>query len=61
MNAGSNTITVFAVHGDRLTRLQVIGSGGEFPVSIAARGSRVYVLNARDGGRPPASCAPATA
>jgi DNA-binding beta-propeller fold protein YncE len=49
-NAGSNTITVFAVHGDSLTRTQVIGSGGEFPVSIAARGGLVYVLNARDGG-----------
>ena len=50
VNAGSNTITVFAVHGDRLTRLQVIGSGGTFPVSIAVHGSLVYVLNARDGG-----------
>ena len=50
VNAGSNTITAFAVHGDRLTRLQVIGSGGTFPVSIAVHGSLVYVLNARDGG-----------
>jgi 6-phosphogluconolactonase (cycloisomerase 2 family) len=49
-NAGSSTITVFAVRGDRLARLQVIGSGGQFPVSIAVRGSQVYVLNARDGG-----------
>lgn len=50
VNAGSNTITVFAVHGDRLTRLQVIGSGGTFPISIAVHGNLVYVLNARDGG-----------
>jgi len=50
VNAGSNTLTVFAVHGDRLQRLQVIGSGGAFPVSIAVHGDLVYALNARDGG-----------
>ncbi|MGH6654598.1 MAG: lactonase family protein [Actinocrinis sp.] len=50
VNAGSNTITVFAVDGDRLTRLQVIGSRGEFPVSITTHGGLVYVLNARAGG-----------
>jgi len=49
-NAGSDTITVFAAHGDQLTRLQVIKSGGEFPVSITTHGSLVYVLNARGGG-----------
>jgi 6-phosphogluconolactonase (cycloisomerase 2 family) len=50
VNAGSNTVTVFGVHGSRLTRLQVIGSGGAFPVGVAVRGDLVYVLNARDGG-----------
>jgi hypothetical protein len=50
VNAGSNTLTVFAVDGDRLTRLQVISSGGDFPVSVAARGPLVFVLNGRDGG-----------
>ncbi len=50
VNAGSNTITVFAVHGGRLTGRQVISSGGAFPVSVAVRGDLVYVLNARDGG-----------
>jgi 6-phosphogluconolactonase (cycloisomerase 2 family) len=50
VNAGSDTITVFGVHGDRLVRLQVIGSGGSFPVSIAVHGNLLYVLNARDGG-----------
>jgi hypothetical protein len=50
VNAGSNTITSFAVSGDRLGRRQVISSGGVFPVSIAVRGPLVYVLNARDGG-----------
>ncbi|MGX7681688.1 lactonase family protein [Jatrophihabitans sp. DSM 45814] len=50
VNAGSNTITSFAVRGDRLTRLQTIGSGGEFPVSITVHGGQLYVLNARGGG-----------
>jgi 6-phosphogluconolactonase (cycloisomerase 2 family) len=50
VNAGSNTVTVFAVHGDRLQRVQVVGSGGSFPVSVATHGDLVYVLNARNGG-----------
>ena len=50
VNAGSNTVTVFTVHGDRLSRSQVISSGGTFPVSVAVHGALVYVLNARDGG-----------
>jgi DNA-binding beta-propeller fold protein YncE len=50
VNAGSDTITTFAVHGDRLDRRQVLPSGGSFPVSIAAHGNLVYVLNARGGG-----------
>jgi 6-phosphogluconolactonase (cycloisomerase 2 family) len=50
VNAGSDTITVFGVHGSRLTRLQVIGSGGVFPVGVTVHGDLVYVLNARDGG-----------
>jgi hypothetical protein len=50
VNAGSNTVTVFGVRGTRLTKLQVIGSGGAFPVSIATHGDLVYVLNARAGG-----------
>ncbi len=50
VNAGSNTVTVFAVRGDRLVRIETIGSGGTFPVSVATHGALVYVLNARDGG-----------
>jgi DNA-binding beta-propeller fold protein YncE len=50
VNAGSDTITTFAVHGDRLVRRQVISSGGAFPVSIAVHGNLVFVLNARSGG-----------
>ena len=50
VNAGSDTVSVFQVDGDHLLRTQVISSGGSFPVSIAVRGDRVYVLNALDGG-----------
>ena len=49
VNAGSNTITVFRVYGDRLVRSQVISSGGQFPVSITVHGSKVFVLNAWGG------------
>ena len=50
VNAGSDTISVFAVRGDRLALRQVLGSGGTFPVSVAVRGDLVYVLNALNGG-----------
>jgi 6-phosphogluconolactonase (cycloisomerase 2 family) len=50
VNAGSDTVTVFAVRGDRLFRVQVAGSGGNFPVSVTTHGNLVYVLNALDGG-----------
>jgi 6-phosphogluconolactonase (cycloisomerase 2 family) len=50
VNAGSNTLTVFAVRGDRLVREQVVSTGGSFPVSVAAHGDSVYVLNALNGG-----------
>jgi 6-phosphogluconolactonase (cycloisomerase 2 family) len=50
VNAGSDTITAFAVYGDHLRRTQVIGSGGQFPVSISVHGDLVYVLNALGGG-----------
>jgi 6-phosphogluconolactonase (cycloisomerase 2 family) len=50
VNAGSDTITVFTVHGDRLERTQVISTGGSFPNSIAVRGGLVYVLDGLKGG-----------
>ena len=50
VNAGSNTISVFAVFGDHLALRQVLGSGGSFPVSIAVDHGLVYVLNAEEGG-----------
>jgi 6-phosphogluconolactonase (cycloisomerase 2 family) len=50
VNAGSNTVSVFAVDGDRLSLRQVVGSGGTFPVSIASSGRLIYVLNAGGSG-----------
>jgi 6-phosphogluconolactonase (cycloisomerase 2 family) len=50
VNAGSNTVSVFGIHGDKLGLHQVIGSGGTFPVSVAVHGDLVYVLNAEKGG-----------
>jgi 6-phosphogluconolactonase (cycloisomerase 2 family) len=50
VNAGSDTLSVFGVRGDRLHLRQVTGSGGTFPVSVAIHGSVVYVLNALGGG-----------
>jgi hypothetical protein len=50
VNAGSNTVSVFSVQGDRLALQQVVNSGGTFPVSVAVRGDFVYVVNALNGG-----------
>ncbi|MFF0410332.1 lactonase family protein [Kitasatospora sp. NPDC004745] len=50
VNAGSDTVSVFSVDGDRLALRQVVGSGGRFPVSVAVHDDTVYVLNALDGG-----------
>jgi len=50
VNAGSNTVSVLTVGGDRLRLRQVIGSGGTFPVSVAVHGNLVYILDAENGG-----------
>jgi 6-phosphogluconolactonase (cycloisomerase 2 family) len=50
VNAGSNTVSVFAVRGDQLQLVQVVSSGGTFPVSVTVHGPVVYVLNALNGG-----------
>jgi 6-phosphogluconolactonase (cycloisomerase 2 family) len=50
VNAGSSTVSVFGVAGDRLALRQVIASGGQFPVSVAVHGDLVYVASAEDGG-----------
>jgi 6-phosphogluconolactonase (cycloisomerase 2 family) len=50
VNPGSDTVSVFRVHGDRLTLSQVLPSGGDFPVSVTVHGDHAYVLNALGGG-----------
>jgi 6-phosphogluconolactonase (cycloisomerase 2 family) len=50
VNAGSDSIYAFRVHGDRLARLDVVASGGQFPASIAVHGDLVYVLNSGGAG-----------
>jgi len=50
VNAGSNSVSVFAVRGDQLILRQVVNSGGTFPVSVAVHGDLVYVVNAENGG-----------
>ncbi|HXH49568.1 MAG TPA: beta-propeller fold lactonase family protein [Terriglobia bacterium] len=46
VNAGSNSVSTFAISGDRLTLLGAVPSGGSFPVSLTVRDNLVYVLNA---------------
>ncbi|HEV2477445.1 MAG TPA: beta-propeller fold lactonase family protein [Candidatus Dormibacteraeota bacterium] len=50
VNAGSNTVSAFAVNGDQLALTQVVGSGGPFPASIATHGDLVYVVDAGGAG-----------
>ncbi len=45
-NAGSNTVSVFRVRGDRLRLEQVVASGGPFPASIAVHDNLAFVLDA---------------
>ena len=51
VSAGSNEVTSFLVGTNgRLTRASTVSSGGQFPVSLAARGNVLYVVNAMGGG-----------
>ena len=50
VNAGSDTISTFRVHGDRLELTGVLGSGGQFPASVAVHDGLVYVLNSGGAG-----------
>jgi 6-phosphogluconolactonase (cycloisomerase 2 family) len=50
VDAGSDTLSVFSVRGTSLRLLQVIGSGGRFPTSVAIHQALVYVLNAGGDG-----------
>ncbi|MBA3944218.1 MAG: beta-propeller fold lactonase family protein [Herpetosiphonaceae bacterium] len=50
VNAGSNTVSVFAIGVDGLHLTQTIASGGVTPISIAVHGELMYVLNAGGTG-----------
>jgi 6-phosphogluconolactonase len=45
VNAGSDDLSVFAVHPDGLRLADRAGSGGSKPTSVAVSGALVYVLN----------------
>jgi len=49
-NAGSNTVSVFKVRGDRLRLEQIVASGGPFPASIAVHDNLAFVLDAGQAG-----------
>ena len=46
VNAGSGSISVFRVHGDRLSLADRVPCGGSEPVAVSQHGNLVYVLNA---------------
>jgi 6-phosphogluconolactonase (cycloisomerase 2 family) len=48
VNAGSNTVSSFAVQKKGLTLVSTMSSGGVFPVSVSAGARTLYVLNAGD-------------
>ncbi|MDX6255516.1 MAG: hypothetical protein QOJ11_1850 [Frankiales bacterium] len=50
VNAGSRSLTVFKVDGLKLTRLQVLDTRGDLPVSVSVGKDTVYVLDAAGQG-----------
>jgi hypothetical protein len=46
VNAGDDTVTVFQVYKNYLKFLDIVPSGGRFPVSLTIHGEFLYVLNA---------------
>src|ERR1700739_4330147 len=50
VNAGSGTISSFAVRGPQLSLLDTVSSGGGFPASVTQVGNLLYVLNAGGNG-----------
>jgi len=50
VNAGSNQISSFQIYDDHLALIDLVSSGGERPISLAAANDRVYVVNATSGG-----------
>lgn len=49
VNAGSNEISVFAVHGARLELVSKVASGGVRPTSLTVHRDLLYVLHAGSG------------
>lgn len=45
VNAGSDEVSMFRVGQRGLTLLDVVDSGGDFPVSVTSHGDLLYVLN----------------
>jgi 6-phosphogluconolactonase (cycloisomerase 2 family) len=50
VNAGSNSISTFAVDDDKLALASVAPSNGTQPISVTSHGHLVYVLNAGGSG-----------
>jgi 6-phosphogluconolactonase (cycloisomerase 2 family) len=50
VNAGSNELSSFAVHGSELELRDRVSSGGTRPISVDERGGVAYVLNAGGSG-----------
>jgi 6-phosphogluconolactonase (cycloisomerase 2 family) len=50
VNAGSDTVSTFRVHGDRPDLEDVVASGGQFPASVTVHDDLVYVLNSGGAG-----------
>ncbi len=50
VNAGSDSVTSFAVRGATLRHARTVPSGGQFPSSVAVHGDLAYVLNAGGEG-----------
>ena len=50
VNAGSNTVSAFRVHGRKLVLESVAPSGGQFPAGVAIHDDLAYVLNSGGTG-----------
>ncbi len=45
VNAGSNDVSVFKIHRDRLTLVETVSTQGSFPNSLTVKNNVLYVLN----------------
>lgn len=50
VNAGSDDISSFAIHGGGLTLIDTVASGGDRPISLTERDGLLYVVNAGGAG-----------